>query len=143
MGAKVIGVGLKPEKNFILFKALKLKKLIKQHYFDISNFNKLDQLIKKNNPNFIFHLATQSIVSQSYLDPLKTINANTLGSANILECMRVNKIKNLVYITSDKCYYNVEKKRGYKENDLLGGIDNYSSSKVVQKFYFTLIITLF
>ena len=47
LGAKVIGVGLKPEKNFILFKALKLKKLIKQHYFDISNFNKVDKLIKK------------------------------------------------------------------------------------------------
>ncbi len=136
LGAKVIGVGLKPEKNFILFKALKLKKLIKQHYFDISNFNKLDQLIKKNNPNFIFHLAAQSIVSQSYFDPLKTINANTLGSANILECVRVNKIKNLVYITSDKCYYNVEKKRGYKENDLLGGIDNYSSSKAAAEILF-------
>ena len=70
------------------------------------------------------------------MDPLKTINANTLGSANILECVRVNKIKNLVYITSDKCYYNVEKKRGYKENDLLGGIDNYSSSKAAAEILF-------
>ena len=34
-----------------------------------------------------------------------------------------------VIITSDKSYKNLEIKRGYKENDLLGGIDPYSSSK--------------
>ena len=35
----------------------------------------------------------------------------------------------VVLITSDKSYKNLEIKRGYKENDLLGGIDPYSSSK--------------
>ena len=34
-----------------------------------------------------------------------------------------------VIVTSDKSYKNLEIKRGYKENDLLGGIDPYSSSK--------------
>ena len=32
-------------------------------------------------------------------------------------------------ITSDKSYKNLEIKRGYKENDLLGGYDPYSASK--------------
>ena len=34
-----------------------------------------------------------------------------------------------VFITSDKCYENVEWEYGYRENDKLGGIDPYSSSK--------------
>ena len=47
---------------------------------------------------------------------------NVIGSANILESVRVNKIKNLVYITSDKCYLNDNRKTAYFENDILGGI---------------------
>ena len=35
----------------------------------------------------------------------------------------------MVIITSDKCYKNLEKKSGYKENDILGGDDPYSASK--------------
>ena len=136
LGAKIIGVGLKPEDGAILYKTLKIDKLINQYYFDITNFRKINNLIKKNKPDIIFHLAAQSIVSESYNNPLKTIESNTLGSANILESTRINKIKNLVYITSDKCYLNVEKNTGYKETDTLGGYDNYSSSKAAAELIF-------
>ena len=136
LGAKVVGVGLKPENGSILFKSLKLNSLIKQYYLDLSNFKKINNLIKKEKPDIIFHLAAQSIVSESYLNPLKTIESNTLGSANILESTRINKIKNLVYITSDKCYLNIEKKNGYSELDTLGGYDNYSASKAAAEILF-------
>ena len=136
LGAKVLGVGLKPENGSILFKALRLNKTIQQYYFDISDFNRLNKFIKKNKPDIIFHLAAQSIVSESYKEPLKTIKSNTLGSTNILESIRLNNIKNLVYITSDKCYLNNEKKAGYKETDTLGGYDNYSSSKAAAEIIF-------
>ena len=134
--ANVIGVGLKPENGSILFRSLKLKKFIKQYYLDITNFKKINNLIKNEKPDIIFHLAAQSIVSESFKYPLKTIRSNTLGSANILESTRINKIKNLVYITSDKCYLNVEKTYGYDEKDTLGGHDNYSSSKAAAEILF-------
>ena len=35
----------------------------------------------------------------------------------------------VVLITSDKVYKNLETKRGYKENDILGGLDPYGASK--------------
>ena len=38
IGAKVVGISLKPEKNSILFKKLLLKKKIRQFYLDIRNF---------------------------------------------------------------------------------------------------------
>ena len=47
LGAKIIGVGLKPENGAILYKTLKIDKLINQYYFDITNFRKLNNLIKK------------------------------------------------------------------------------------------------
>ncbi len=136
LGSNVIGAGLRPEKGAILFKTLKIDKLIKQYYIDITNFKKINDLIKKERPQIIFHLAAQSIVSESYKKPLETIQSNTLGSANILESTRINKIKHLVFITSDKCYLNTEKIGGYSEKDTLGGHDNYSSSKAAAEIIF-------
>ena len=43
---------------------------------------------------------------------------------------KTNKKKcRVVIITSDKCYLNKERKRGYLENDELGGLDPYGASK--------------
>ena len=68
---------------------------------------------------------------------MNTFQTNILGSANVLESFRINKIPNLVYITSDKCYLNLDKKKDYKETDILGGIDNYSSSKASAEIIFS------
>jgi CDP-glucose 4,6-dehydratase len=136
LNAKVIGIALKPEKGSILFEKLLLSKKIKQVYLDINNFKKLNNVIKKENPDIIFHLAAQSVVSESYNNPIETIKTNILGSANILEIARINKIKNLVYITSDKCYLNDGRKTSYFENDILGGEDLYSASKACAELLF-------
>ena len=92
-------------------------------------------------PDFVFHLAAQPIVSVSYEDPLETFQTNTMGTANILEALRsVTNPCNAVIITSDKCYDNVEWIWGYREQDALGGKDPYSASKgaaeLVIKTYF-------
>ena len=136
LNAKVVGIALKPEKDSIIFKKLKLEKKIKQIYLDINNFNNLNKIIKKEKPDIIFHLAAQSIVSQSYLQPIQTFKTNIIGSANILEVVRLNKIKNLVYITSDKCYLNDNRSTAYHENDILGGEDPYSVSKASAEIIF-------
>lgn len=135
-GAKVIGVALKPEKGSIIFNKLNLKKKIKQIYLNINNFEKLNDVIRREKPDIIFHLAAQSIVSLSYLNPLNTFSTNVIGSLNILESVRKNKIKNLVYITSDKCYLNDDRATAYFENDVLGGKDPYSASKACAEFTF-------
>ena len=137
LGSKVVGVGLKPEKDSIIFNSLNLNKRIKQYYLDIKNFNKLNSIIKKEKPDIIFHLAAQSIVSLSFKDPLETFGTNIIGSTNILETVRINKVPNLVYITSDKCYLNLDKPGSYKETDVLGGLDNYSSSKASAEIVFS------
>lgn len=137
LGAKVVGIALKPEKNSILFNTLKLEKKIKQYYFNINEYKKLNLIIKKEKPDIIFHLAAQSIVSESFDDPLTTMKTNIIGSVNILESFRINNIPNLVYITSDKCYLNLDKSQSYRETDRLGGIDNYSSSKASAELVFS------
>ena len=137
LGANVTGIGLKPEKNFYLFDQLKLNRRIEQRIIDIRNFKKVDKIIREVRPDLIFHLAAQSIVSNSYNFPLETFNTNILGSANILESFKKNKVKGLVYITSDKCYLNLNQRKPYNEHSTLGGLDNYSSSKACAELIFT------
>ena len=71
-----------------------------------------------------------NISKQSYSNPTYTWTTNTIGTLNGLESLRVLKKKCVaVIITSDKSYKNLEIKRGYKEDDILGGNDPYSASK--------------
>ena len=52
-----------------------------------------------------------------------------MGSLNVLEAVRRHEcVRNVVMITSDKCYENVEQIWGYQETDRMGGYDPYSSS---------------
>lgn len=117
------------------------KKLIKEYNFDIRNYDKLNNTINKIKPKYIFFLAAQSLVGKSYQDPKKTWSINLVGAINFLEVLRNIEFKcNIVLITSDKCYLNIEKKSGYKETDVLGGTDPYSASKasveILYKSYF-------
>ena len=137
LGANIVGVALKPEKDSLLFKNLNLEKKIKQYYFDICNFKKLNYVIKKERPDIVFHLAAQSIVSNSFNFPLETFKTNIIGSANVLEAYRANSVPYLVYISSDKCYLNLNKEKNFKESDSLGGFDNYSSSKASAEMIFS------
>lgn len=136
LGANVIGVGLKPEKDSIIYESLNLKEIIKQYYFDLRNFKKIDALVKREKPDIIFHLAAQSIVSESVQNPFETFDINIKSSMNILETYKKNHIKNLVYITSDKCYKNHEWIWSYRENDVIFGDDPYSASKSCAEIIF-------
>ena len=130
LGAKITGVSNSFYTKPSHFKSLNLKKRIKHLSLDISKIELLNKVIKKSNPEIIFHLAGQSMVKKSFLNPLETWKTNSLGTINILECLRKNNKKcSLIIITSDKSYKNLEIKRGYKETDLIGGEDPYSASK--------------
>ena len=130
LDANVMGISLNPPTNPSHFNVAKIGKNIKDIRLDIRNKKKLEKKIVSFKPNFIFHLAAQPLVATSYTDPVLTWDTNVFGSLNILEALR--KIKNncnVVIITSDKCYFNKEVHYGYKETDILGGKDPYSSSK--------------
>lgn len=97
---------------------------------NVNDFPSLKKYIAKNRPDFIFHLAAQPLVFESILNPLETFKTNTIGTANLLESLRLENYPcTAVIITSDKVYRNNEWKKGYKESDFLGGKDPYSGSK--------------
>ena len=53
-----------------------------------------------------------------------------MGTVKLFEVAKnLSSLKNILIFTSDKVYKNFEVKRGYKENDIIGGQDPYSASK--------------
>ena len=131
LGAKVAGYSLKPNVNPNLYDLTKLDKEIHKTTFgDIRDYSKLKNSIKTFSPDFVVHMAAQSLVRESYVNPKYTYEVNTLGTVNILNILNELKfIKSALIITTDKVYLNNNKKIYYKENDPLGGFDPYSNSK--------------
>ena len=114
-GAKVMGLSNGIPTSPSNFKASKVKNGIITKKLDIKNLKKLKKTIINFKPNFIFHLAAQSLVRDSYKNPKDTWQTNLIGTLNILESIRyLNNKVTVILITSDKAYKNVEKKSGYK-----------------------------
>ena len=128
-GAKIYGISFKPKKKDLNFINSDLNKKCKNYFFDICNYKKLNQTIKKIKPDIIFHLAAQPLVIEGYINPKKTYDTNTLGTLNILEAIKKNRVKTSIIVTTDKVYKNDDTKKKFNENNDLGGSDPYSSSK--------------
>lgn len=130
LGARVVGYSLEPPTNPNMFTALKLEKKIRHIIGDVRDLAHLSRVFKDEKPDAVFHLAAQPIVRLSYSDPVTTYDTNVMGTVNVLECIRMHQgVSVCVIVTTDKCYENREWVFGYRENDPLGGVDPYSSSK--------------
>lgn len=137
LGAKVYGISNEIPTAPSIFESHKLKDKIDYFETDIRDLEAIKRLINKIQPDFVFHLAAQPIVSLSYGNPVDTITTNVIGTANILEALRLSNHRcDAIIITSDKCYDNVEWVWGYKETDALGGKDIYSGSKGAAEIIF-------
>lgn len=137
LGAKVYGISKDIPTKPSMFEELGLEKKVVHHNKDIRDLDSVKIIIDEIKPDFLFHLAAQSLVSVSYSDPVETISTNVQGTTNILEALRTVNHKCVgIIITSDKCYDNVEWIWGYKETDRLGGRDIYSGSKGAAELIF-------
>jgi len=130
LGAEVKGYSLNPPTEPSLFKEVKIDSIIDSQIDDIRNLTVLKKSINDFNPDILIHMAAQSLVRYSYDAPIETYETNVIGTVNILESVRSCKnLKAIVNITTDKCYENDGRSKGYKEDDSMGGHDPYSSSK--------------
>jgi CDP-glucose 4,6-dehydratase len=141
LGANVYGIAKDIPTVPSMYNELGIKNKITHYDNDVRDLDSVVRIIKEVKPDFLFHLAAQALVSVSYSDPIETITTNVIGTTNILEALKQSNHHCVgIFITSDKCYDNVEWEWGYKETDALGGKDIYSGSKgaaeVVFKSYF-------
>jgi len=130
LGASVVGYALEPYTDRDNFVLTGLGDRIVHIVGDLRDFLKLKKVFDEYRPEFIFHLAAQPIVRESYANPKQTYDINISGTVNVLECCRLtDSVRVIINVTSDKCYENKEWVWGYRETDPMGGYDPYSSSK--------------
>ena len=144
LGAKIYGYSLKPKKNSLFREIEGEKLLVKNFYGNINNKNFLKAKIYSVKPHIVFHLAAQPLVIESYRNPINTFKTNIIGTANLLESIKnTNFIKSIVIVTTDKVYKNKKKNTFFSEEDELGGIDPYSTSKACAEFITSSYISSF
>ncbi len=130
LGAEIKGYALEAKTPNDLFFLIEGDKLCESVIADLRDKKRLESEIVAFQPDFVFHLAAQALVRLSYEIPSETFEVNAIGTANVLDAVRLlEKQCSVVLITTDKVYHNNEWIYPYRENDRLGGYDPYSASK--------------
>lgn len=78
------------------------------HFYkmNLEDQNQLPVLFKKYNFDIVCNLAAQAGVRYSIEEPMVYVESNIVGFLNLLECMRHNNVKKLVYASSSSVYGN-------------------------------------
>ncbi len=138
-GAKVSGYALSPITTPSFFDLVALgDKLHKSTIGDVRDLGSLASAMAEAQPEIIFHLAAQPIVLTADRDPVETFETNVMGTVNVLEAARkLDNLKALLLVTTDKVYQNNNWHWPYRENDPLGGKEPYSASKAASEHVIT------
>jgi GDPmannose 4,6-dehydratase len=72
---------------------------------DVTDLTSVMDALDKSDPGVIVHLAAQSYVPRSFVNPLETLRVNTIGTANILEAIRLKELDTkLIFAGSSEEY---------------------------------------
>lgn len=128
--ARVTGFALDPPTVPSLYELCRVGELAGSVIADVRDGERLMAAMQASAPDMVIHMAAQSLVRESYNNPVETYAINVMGTVHLLEAVRAcPSVKAVVNVTTDKCYENKEWVWGYRENEPMGGYDPYSNSK--------------
>lgn len=90
---------------------------IKWLYADLKDFHSLNEIFKDNKKDNkfdgVFHLAAQSHPPTSFKNPINTFADNIMGSANLMECIKLNQPEcKFMFCSTSEVYGNTGKDVG-------------------------------
>ncbi|MGD9838210.1 MAG: CDP-glucose 4,6-dehydratase [Afipia sp.] len=132
LDSNIIGLSLPPTTAPNLHDMLATP-LAGEYILDLSDAEATREAVDSAQPDIVLHLAAQSLVPESYRDPVGTFRSNFMGTIHLLDAIRSSQaraaIQAIVVATTDKVYANDETGHAFNEGDRLGGDDPYSASK--------------
>lgn len=130
-GAEIYGYSLETLSKPSMFELLGIENMVHSIIGDVRDFDYMKKCMEEAKPEYVFHLAAQPIVRESYRMPRETVEINVMGTTNILECIRlVPGVKSFLNVTTDKVYENNDvEDHAFQEDEKLDGYDPYSNSK--------------
>jgi len=130
MGAHLHGYALPPPTQPALFEEAQVAQGMQSTLGDVRDLSELTKAMREFEPEIVLHMAAQSLVRLSYVQPVDTYATNVMGTVHVLEATRLTEsVRVVLNVTTDKCYENKEWHWGYREDDPMGGHDPYSNSK--------------
>ena len=115
--------------NFYNVKEFKNNKSYKFIKTDISNKEKLSQIIKRFKPKCIFNLAAETHVDRSIDQSDDFIQANIKGVHTLLEILIKNRHIKLIHISTDEVFGSVKKNFRTDENSPYKPLNPYAATK--------------
>lgn len=70
--------------------------------YDICDYEKIAPLF--NGIDYVFHVASDARIQPAILNPRKSIESNAVGTANVIELSRINKVKRFIYSSTSSAY---------------------------------------
>jgi CDP-glucose 4,6-dehydratase len=131
LGARVTGFSSGVPTDPSLYELARVGEGIESVEGDVRDSVAVAAAIGAATPEIVIHMAAQSLVRPSFIEPRETYETNVMGTVNVLDAVRAvgDGVRAVVNVTSDKCYENREWEWGYREEESMGGHDPYSSSK--------------
>ena len=96
---------------------------------DICDNSELNEIIQKEQPDIIIHIAAKAGVRPSILDPLGYYRTNVEGTINLLECCKKFKINKFIFASTSSIYGNNQKVPFAEEDPVDFPISPYAASK--------------
>ena len=94
-----------------LFSDINKKDRIELFFGDLNDQSSIQACICAHEPDYIFHLAAQSYPQTSFVAPIDTLNTNILGTAKLLEAVRLSDLHPIIHIcASSEVFGKVPKK---------------------------------
>jgi GDPmannose 4,6-dehydratase len=69
-------------------------------YGDLNDHSSLIDVIKKSNPQYVYHLAAQSYPRTSFEEPIITLNTNIIGTTMLLEALKEYSREAIIHVCS-------------------------------------------
>ena len=130
LGAEVCGLSRGLPTEPALFERARVGEGMTSIMGDILDRDSVASAVARCRPEIVIHLAAQPIVRASFEDPIGTYATNIMGTAHVLDAVRLaGGVRVVINVTTDKVYENREWEWGYREDEALGGHDPYASSK--------------
>jgi CDP-glucose 4,6-dehydratase len=132
LGANVTGLASGSPTTPSLYELARVGAGLAEHDVDVRDARGVRDAVADAAPEVVLHLAGQPIVRRALEDPLGTLEINVMGTANVLDAVRMAgpDVRAVVIVTTDKCYAPTNATGGaVAERAPLGGGDPYSTSK--------------
>ena len=100
---------------------------------DLLDISSIIRVLKESNPERIFHLAAYANVRKCFDTPLSVINNNIMGTANLLEAVRMVCPETTLQLCSTSEVYGHPIQTPMREDHPIQPVNPYSVSKLAQE----------